>query len=64
MDQLLLNADEVSKTLKIGRSKTYEMMASGELPVVRIGRSVRVPAKALEERVKTWAESDVPARDE
>ena len=51
MDQLLLRAEEVRQALGLSRSKIYEMMASGELPVVRIGRSVRVPADALREWV-------------
>ncbi len=48
MEQLLYRAEEISRLLNIGRSKAYMLMASGELPVVRIGRSVRVPARALE----------------
>ncbi len=35
MEQLLLRADEVAKALGLGRSKTYELMNSGRLPVVR-----------------------------
>jgi len=53
MDQLLLKADEVAKALGLGRSKVYEMMQSGQLPVVRIGRSVRVSSAALQEWVRT-----------
>ena len=53
MDQLLMRAEEVAQALKLGRSKVYEMMQSGELPVVRIGRSVRVARAALEEWVRT-----------
>ncbi len=49
MEILLLRADEVAKLLGLGRSKTYELMANGTLPVVRFGKSVRVPARALEE---------------
>jgi excisionase family DNA binding protein len=50
MDQrLLLRAEEVRMLLGIGRSKVFEMMARGELPVVRMGRSVRVPREALEQ---------------
>ena len=51
MDQLLLRAEEVQKALGLGRSKVYEMMAAGELPVVRIGKSIRVPADALRDWV-------------
>lgn len=52
MDQLLLRADEVSRALGLGRSKVFLMMARGELPSVHIGRSVRVPARALEQWVE------------
>jgi excisionase family DNA binding protein len=44
---LLLRAAEVAAILGIGRSTVFELAASGELPVVRIGRSVRVPRHAL-----------------
>jgi excisionase family DNA binding protein len=51
VEQLLLKADEVAKRLSLGRSKVFLMIARQELPSVRIGKSVRVPAKALEEWV-------------
>jgi excisionase family DNA binding protein len=44
---LLLDSREVSRVLGIGRTKAFEMMARAELPVVRIGRCVRVPRDAL-----------------
>lgn len=46
--KLLLKAAEVADRLSIGRATAYEMMASGTLPIIRIGRAVRVPARALE----------------
>jgi excisionase family DNA binding protein len=52
LEQLLLRADECAKVLGLGRSKVFMMLSSGELPSVRIGRSVRVPAKALERWVE------------
>ena len=51
MEPLLLRAEEVAEALGLGRSKVYELMASGELPTVRIGRAVRVPAEALRDWV-------------
>ena len=51
MEALLLKPEEVGKALGIGRSKAYEMIASGDLPVVRIGTSVRVPVDGLREWV-------------
>ncbi len=44
---LLLRGAEVARLLGIGRSTAFMLMASGELPVVRIGRSVRVSREAL-----------------
>ena len=58
MQSLLLRAEDVQRALGLGRSKVYELIASGELPVVRIGRSVRVPSKALDE----WIERQTKVR--
>lgn len=43
----LLRAEEAATLLGLGRSKTYQLIASRVIPVVRIGRSVRVPRTAL-----------------
>ena len=43
----LLRAEEVAEVLGVGRSKVFELFRAGELPVIRIGRSVRVPRAAL-----------------
>ena len=48
MEPLLLKAGDVAKLLGLGRSKVFAMLTVGELPVIRIGRSVRVPRAALE----------------
>ena len=48
MEPLLLRAGDVARLLGLGRSKVFAMLASGELPTVRFGRSVRVPRMALE----------------
>lgn len=45
---LLLSTAEVGALLGIGRTKVFEMLASGELPAVRIGRCVRVSRDQLE----------------
>ena len=58
MEIMLLRAEEVAKALGVGRSKAYEMMASGEVPVVRIGRSVRVPAESLRRWISDRVESE------
>lgn len=43
----LLRVEEVQAVLGIGRSKVYAMLAQGELPVIRLGRVVRVPRGEL-----------------
>lgn len=45
---LLLSIEEAARTLGLGRSKTYELIAAGELEVVHIGRCARVPVDAVE----------------
>lgn len=56
-DVWLLRASEVARLLGIGKTKTNEMLASGELPVVRIGRAVRVPRDLLQ----AWIEERTSA---
>jgi len=46
-ETLLLRPEDAGRALGIGRSKTYELMRSGDLPVIAIGRSVRIPVEAL-----------------
>jgi excisionase family DNA binding protein len=53
MDKLLLTPAEAARALGIGRTKVYELMASGALASVRIGRCRRVPREALAELVVT-----------
>jgi excisionase family DNA binding protein len=48
-DRLALRPSEVAARLGLSRSKVYRMIECGELPSLRIGRSVRVPCKAFED---------------
>lgn len=43
-----LKVPEVAEVLRIARSRAYELVADGKIPSVRIGRSVRVSRKELE----------------
>jgi excisionase family DNA binding protein len=47
VEKLLFSAEEVAGALGIGRSRVYALIASGELPSVRVGKLIRVPAAAL-----------------
>lgn len=48
---VLLRGAEVARVLSVSRSMAYQMMSDGTLPVLRIGRAVRVPRRALAEWV-------------
>jgi len=47
-EPLLLRLPEVCARLGLGRSTVYSMIQRGELPAVRIGRAVRIPAAAID----------------
>jgi excisionase family DNA binding protein len=53
MDKLLLRPEEAAELIGVSRSKMYVLIADGVLPGVRVGKSVRVPVKALE----AWVEA-------
>jgi excisionase family DNA binding protein len=55
--KLLLTVTEASQVLAISRSKFYELLNSGCLPSVYIGRSRRIRMTDLEEFVKVGGHS-------
>ena len=46
-DQLLVTPKEAARRLSVGRTTIYELMSSGELQSVNIGRCRRVPVSSL-----------------
>ena len=48
MKKLLLTPEEKAETLGVGRPKVYELLRSGRLRSVKIGKSRRVPMDAVE----------------
>jgi excisionase family DNA binding protein len=46
---VLVDVKEAAKFLALSRSKVYGLMEQGELPFAKIGKSRRVPRKALVE---------------
>jgi excisionase family DNA binding protein len=44
---LLLTVERAAERLDVGRTKVFELMATGELESVKIGRARRIPAEAL-----------------
>lgn len=51
-EKILLTVNEAAIRLSLGKSKLYELIARGEIPVVRIGRATRINALTLQK----WAE--------
>ena len=47
-DKLTLSIEEAAKVLGIGRNLCYDRVKTGEIPVIKIGRRLLVPRKALE----------------
>lgn len=47
-DEEYLKVTEVAEFLRIGRTRAYELVSSGAIPSVRIGRNIRVSRKELE----------------
>ena len=48
---LLLRIPEASRLLGISRSTMYQLVAKGDVQILRIGRSVRISRQALERLV-------------
>jgi excisionase family DNA binding protein len=45
----LLRGKEVAQILNVSKAFAYRLMAEGEIPTVRLGRSVRVRPEDLEQ---------------
>jgi excisionase family DNA binding protein len=48
-----LTLAEVQRVLALGRTKTYELVATGEIPAIRIGRVLRVNREELDRWLET-----------
>jgi excisionase family DNA binding protein len=46
--RLTLSVEEAAKVLGIGRNLCYDRVKTGEIPVIKIGRRLLVPRRALE----------------
>jgi excisionase family DNA binding protein len=54
-EPLLLRVDEAAKLLQVGRNKVYELVASGAIPSLHIGRQLRIPMEGLREWIRHQA---------
>ena len=51
MNPVLLTVEDAARALALGRTKVYELVESGAMRSVKIGRSRRIPVQALGEFV-------------
>jgi len=58
--RLLVRPEEAATLLGLGRSTVYELLRSGELPVVHVGRAARIPMRELRHWVEAHAELNDP----
>jgi len=59
-ERRVFNVMEAAAILGIGRSKLYELMASGEIRTIHIGRLRKIPVAAIDEFLA--ARESTPAR--
>ena len=49
--RVLYRIDEAAELLSISKSRVYELVRSGQIRTVKVGKSHRVPARSLDEYV-------------
>jgi excisionase family DNA binding protein len=47
--KLLLRPREVADAISVSKTRAYELIASGAIPSIKLGGSIRVPVDALRE---------------
>jgi excisionase family DNA binding protein len=58
--RLLLTVEAAAELLSVGRTTVYELVATGELASVKIGRSRRIPYQALCRFIARLSDVDRP----
>ena len=58
VEKVLISPEEAAQMLSVHRATIYRLMRRHELPAVRIGRAVRIPAAALHEWVQAGQERE------
>jgi len=58
MEPILVRAREIAALLSISKSQAYELLASGVIPAVKIGRSVRARRDDVEAFTRKGREAE------
>ena len=59
-EQEFISLNELQRILGIGRTKAYDLVTSGDLPAVRIGRIIRISRQDLADWLEQQRYQDVP----
>jgi excisionase family DNA binding protein len=59
-EQEFISLNELQEILAIGRTKAYDLVTSGDLPAVRIGRSIRISKQDLTDWLERQRYQNVP----
>jgi excisionase family DNA binding protein len=62
-DKLLFTPEEAFQVLSVGRAKGFQMLASGELPSIKVGRLRRVPVDQLRAWVKRQTQEQMGTQE-
>jgi len=62
--RLLLTVEEAGRTMRAGRSTVYELIKSGELESVKIGRIRRIPVDAVQTYVTSLRQEQAGGANE
>jgi excisionase family DNA binding protein len=54
---MLLTPEEAARTLRVSRSKLYQLARSGQIPTLRVGSVLRIPRRRLEALIERDAAS-------
>lgn len=59
-EQLLYTPEEAARALRIGRTRLYQLLASGEIASIKLGGSRRITPAALRRYVEALATAEAP----
>ena len=49
---IVLRVEDLMQVLDIGRTTAYELLRSGKIPSIRVGKQIRIPKQSVEEYLK------------
>lgn len=63
VERLLLSPGEAARLMGIGRTKVFELIRTGQLASLRIGRARRIPRPAIDAFIEALTQADLAGAD-